>query len=213
MWIQAQHPGVTGQYVQVPPGACHETWTQSDGTHMTLRSVHAEDAEELNAMVKRLSYESRRNRFHSAINALTPKTLERMVQVDFFHHCAYVVTAAKAGHECIVADGRYSVSDDEESAEFSIVVDDCVQRTGIGLRVMHVLLQTAQNAGLEALNGDVLCTNAAMIALARRCGFICTGMQGDAQLVRAHKTLICQDSSTARGHAVRGRDTQAPLPC
>ena len=79
MWIQAQHPGVTGQYVQVPPGACHETWTQSDGTHMTLRSVHAEDAEELNAMVKRLSYESRRNRFHSAINALTPKTLERMV--------------------------------------------------------------------------------------------------------------------------------------
>lgn len=196
---------------------CFQTWMHHDGAQMTLRLVQADDAGALNDMVKRLSYASRRNRFHSAINALAPRTLQRMTEIDPDRHCAFVVLASRHGQQILVADGRYAVTDGDDTAEFAIVVDDQVQRCGIGQRVMCAMLQMAQLSGLACLRGDVFCNNTSMIALAKHCGFACVGVHGDPQLVRAQKMLNpCQDRAivpVSQVHDLWNTPVTGMLPC
>jgi acetyltransferase len=167
-----------------------ESWTSSDGVHMTIRAVHPSDSDQLNAMVKRLSFASKKNRFHFAVNELSEKTLHYMTTVDFSSHCAYVVTTKKNGINCILADARYVVRSMGNVAEFSIVVEDRVQCQGIGLRMMKKLLKSAEISRLQHLVGDVLSSNFNMLRLARRCGFECRSNPDEPQLVRIEKSLF-----------------------
>jgi acetyltransferase len=184
---------------------------------MTLRVVRPQDRDLLQAMVKRLSSESRRYRFHSVVNELTCKTLESMTLINPTQQMAYVVTTPCDGHECILADGRYVISGDFKSAEFSIVVQDSMQRCGIGQRVMRKLLVSAKYSGLYYLMGDVMCSNSIMIAFAKSCGFELVAKQGDCQTVRAQKHLgSCQASDFPAKNGVIPTGTVAArevVPC
>lgn len=167
-----------------------ENWTSPEGLHMTIRGVHPNDSEQLNAMVKRLSFASRKNRFHSAVNELSIKTLQYMTTVDFYKHCAYVVTTKHNGISSILADGRYVVSDMGQVAEFSIIVEDRMQRLGIGHRVMQKLIKSAKLLGIKFIIGDILSNNFNMLRFAIQCGFECKILPDDPQLVRIKKSLI-----------------------
>jgi acetyltransferase len=169
-----------------------ESWTSRNGVHVTIRAIHPSDSEQLNAMVKRLSFASKKNRFHSAVNELSEKTLKFMTAVDFSSHCAYVVTAKHNGIHSVLADARYVVGSMGNVAEFSIVVEDRIQCHGIGHRVMQKLIKSAEISGLQYLIGDVLNSNFNMLRLASRCGFECRSNPDDPQLVHIEKSL-CSD--------------------
>ena len=160
-----------------------EHWTLRDGTPATLRPIHASDAPALDALIRGLSPEDRRRRFHGSISGVTPERLHGMVEVDETRECAFVVLTGTASRQTLVGDARYVVDATGRGAEFALMVAGPWQRRGIGERAIAALQRIAAAAGLRWLYGSVLADNAPMLALMRHCGFLCTRSRIDRHLV------------------------------
>lgn len=168
-----------------PPDPAHDSWRLRDGTLLTLRPLQPQDGPLLDALLERLSPRARHYRFHGGVNSRPAllEPLERSGQV------AFVLTAQRFGQIQVVAEARYSVDGNEDSAEFALVVDDRWQRRGLGGRAMRTLSTAAAHAGLHWLHGEVLADNRAMLGLMQRCHFCCTPDAEDPQLVHAESAL------------------------
>ena len=151
---------------------------------LAIRELRPADAPRVQEFVRRLSLESRRMRFFSPINELSPLQLERAtsgggpedVNLGAFDAAGRIVGLA-----------QYSV-DDDASAEFGVVVDDALQRSGLGTRLIGRLLERARERGLAALSGVVLGDNWPMLSLAAKLGFELSE-DADPTLMRVEKTV------------------------
>jgi acetyltransferase len=155
---------------------------------LTLRPVLPQDHVLLGDLVHSLSPAGRRNRFHGAMN-LSPGLLQRMAQVDYRRELALVIAAATSQGEQLIADARYCVADDGQSAEFAVMVHERWQRCGVGSWALRVLQQAAGHAGLQWLQGDVLQGNVPMLGLMQRCGFALSPHPDDPGVVLAQRRL------------------------
>jgi acetyltransferase len=158
-------------------------WEGPHGTALTLRPARAEDHERLDALIRSLASRDRRERFHGAVNALSPERLRAMTTPAPAQQIALVVVAHGPGRDTLIADARCAVDDSGEAAEFGLMVAPAWRRLGLGGRVTLALRDAAADAGLRWLHGAVLADNAPMLALAQRCGFLCTPNRRDAGLV------------------------------
>ena len=127
---------------------------------LSLRRLGPADAARVQAFVRRLSPQTRRERYFSAINELSPRQVERMtlgtarnLSLGLFRQQEIVAIA-----EC--AEG-----------EFAVVVADAWQGLGIGEALLLRLLEHAREHRLPALHGLVRDGNRAMLRLAARLGF------------------------------------------
>lgn len=134
-----------------------------------FRSIRAADFGILHSFVHRLSRETRYKRLLSP-RTPTDDELRRWSDIDPATECALV---AVAGAECqveLIGVARFVVESPGE-ADFAIVLADAWQGVGLGADLMSRLIDAARIRGLRKLSGDVLATNAGMLALARRLGF------------------------------------------
>ena len=196
-----QHPceGADAQAAEANPSfqlKCHPTslidiWQLHCGTRVTMRPVLPQDSALLGELIGRLSSNSRRNRFHAAVNRLSAAQLRQMSCVDYQQHMALVITTAKHGQEQVIAEARYFLDEPGQGdiAQFAIMVDDRWQRRGLGARAMHTLVKAASAAGLSRLRGEVLAYNQPMLALMQHCQFDCTPDEGDDSLVHTQIDL------------------------
>ncbi|MCE4557072.1 GNAT family N-acetyltransferase [Roseateles cellulosilyticus] len=154
------------------PGSRHwlQTWTALDGTRIALRPVRPQDASDLGTLISALAPQTRRRRFHGAINGASAAWIGRMVDPDPHRELALVVEVGMPGAGQLVAEARWARCDTDE-AEFALVVDDAWQRQGIGRRALIALLASAGERGLRWMRGDVLADNLPMLSLAHRLGF------------------------------------------
>ena len=149
-----------------------------------IRELRPADAAEVQAFVRRLSPESRRRRFFAPINELTPRALERVISgngPDDLNLAAFDAVGS------VVGLAQYAVQDGV-SAEFGVVVDDALQRSGLGARLIGRLYECARERGLDALSGVVLHDNRPMLGLAAKLGFE-FAQDPDPRLVRVEKTI------------------------
>jgi acetyltransferase len=151
-----------------------------------FRPLVPEDRDAFQDFVRNLSPDARANRFLAPVKELSPATLEAMTQPDQTRHVALVAT--EGGR--IIGEGRYVAVAGNGRAEFAIAVADDWQRKGIGARLLASLMVAARFAGLQALEGEVLRTNTAMLEFARRVGFALKGCNGDARLLVAERILV-----------------------
>jgi len=168
-----------------------EVWYLHCGTCVTLRAVLPRDAALLGSLFVRMSTQSRRNRFHAAVNRVAEGQLQQMSCVDYRQHMALVATIVENGQERVIAEARYVVDASEchTTAQFAIAVDDRWQRHGLGMRAMFALVKAASASGLYSLRGDVLPDNKAMLALMQHCKFVSTPKHGDEHLFCSQITL------------------------
>ncbi len=171
------------------PTSLIDVWHVKNGTRLTIRPVLPQDGALLGKMIQGLSPETRHNRFHGAVNGLSAEALRQMSCVDYLHHLAFVITTCDTHQERVVADARYFVDAQGDSAEFAIVVDDGWQRMGLGERAMQTLVQAADLQGLSWLHGSVLSGNASMLSLMQRCQFCAREDRGNDNLVCVEKHL------------------------
>lgn len=164
---------------------------------LLLRPVLPQDDRLLSALVLAQSASARRNRFHGAVRP-SPRLCQQLSQVDYRRHMALVVSTVADGVEQLVADARYGVTDDGQSAEFALMVDERWQRLGVGAWALGALQQAAAGAGLTWLQGVVLEDNQAMLQLARRCGFASNPDPQDARLVQVQQRLGSDAADRAR---------------
>ena len=151
---------------------------------IALRPLCAQDAAAFQQFVRGLSVESRLHRFLVPLRELAPALLARLTQPEPSRH----VAVAAVDGDRIVGEGRFVVLGESGRAEFAIAVADEWQRHGIGARLLGFLTAAARQAGLAALEGEVLRTNTAMLRFARRAGFSAKA-SSDARLTVVERNL------------------------
>ncbi|MGA8049556.1 MAG: GNAT family N-acetyltransferase [Burkholderiales bacterium] len=151
---------------------------------LAIRELRPADAAEVQAFVRRLSPESRRRRFFAPINELAPGQLTRVTAGEGPDDLNLAAFDAEGR---IVGLAQYAVEDDA-SAEFGVVVDDALQRSGLGTQLVNMLIGRASARGLAALRGVVLNDNWPMLGLAAKLGFELLG-DADPRLLRVERSL------------------------
>lgn len=162
------------------PARYRREWPLQGGGVYTVRPVHPNDAQMLQALVQGLSPESRWFRFVSRFHELPPQMLSRFTLIDYDREMALVAVmtqrdVAADGRvtetERIVGVSRYITNPDQTSCEFSLVVADAFSGKGIGSRLMESIIDVARDKGLAEMDGLVLADNPDMLKLVRRLGF------------------------------------------
>src|SRR5262245_36413433 len=139
-----------------------------DGRRVTVRAVRPDDGEAVQAAIRRLSKESRYARFMSALKELTPRMLVQAVHPEEGRELQLVAVHQQA----IVGGARYSAAAGSKDCEFSVAVVDDWHGVGLARRLLETLMHAARSRGFERMEGYVLASNARMLGLAQRLGFV-----------------------------------------
>jgi acyl-CoA synthetase (NDP forming)/GNAT superfamily N-acetyltransferase len=143
-----------------------------DGAVLRVRSMRHDDRQALKDLFSRCSPESIRFRFLSQVKELTEDMLDRLTDVDGSSHIALVVTQGEGPDERIVAVGRYQADPDRPNvAEVSFLVEDAMQRRGIGTLLLDALAELARERGVTRFSADVLADNRQMLSVFRKAGY------------------------------------------
>jgi RimJ/RimL family protein N-acetyltransferase len=138
------------------------------GVEVVIRPIRPDDKSLLAEGIARLSPRSARFRFLAPKNKLTSAELRYLTEIDFVDHYALIaVRADDPGRAAAV--GRW-VRDAErpDVAELAIVVDDELQRQGLGTELVFELADAARARGIGRFTGTALTENAAAARLFRR---------------------------------------------
>jgi GNAT superfamily N-acetyltransferase len=159
------------------------------GDIVTVRFVEPRDASALQNYFRSLSVRSRYNRLMGAVSELPPSQLEKFVHPGDGGSFSVVATVKRDGAETIIGEARYALHPDTASFELGLSVDDRWQGQGIGSALLANLECRAAASGAEALFGDTLRSNDAMLHLARKSGFVFAPTPGDWKQVRFEKPI------------------------
>ena len=162
------------------PSQHEQVWPLQGGGEYTVRPIHPDDANMLQAFVRQLSPESRYFRFVSSMQELPANMLSRFTLIDYDREMALVAVHRERG---VGADGqttetarvvgvsRYITNPDRASCEFSLVVADDFKGRGLGSRLMLSIMEFAREKGLTEIEGLVLANNPTMLKLMKGLGF------------------------------------------
>jgi RimJ/RimL family protein N-acetyltransferase len=149
----------------------------TDGGRVCFRPIRPDDTARLRAFHRRLSLDSQRMRFFTALRELSPSMAESFCNVDFDRRVAVVV--CYPGEEVIRGVGRYEIGDDRKSAEVAFVVEDHLQGKGVGKALLRLLAVHARGAGVDQFTAVVLPENSAMLGVFQSCEFPTTVTHSD----------------------------------
>lgn len=137
------------------------------GERVTIRPIRASDAPGLAAMHARLTADSIYRRYFAARPELSPTDARWLTTLDEPWRFALVATDADGDLVGVV---RYEGEENERSADLALIVDDAVQRSGLGRGLLERLVDVAFLQGLESVKADVLGANTGMLKLLRALG-------------------------------------------
>jgi GNAT superfamily N-acetyltransferase len=143
-----------------------------DGREIVVRAVRDGDRDGFQAALRRMSEQSRYSRFMSPVKELSPQLLERAIRPDPGRELQLVAVDASSAPEQIVGGARYSAGPGSKDCEFAVAVTDAWQGLGIASHLLEALIRTARERGLERIEGYILASNAGMLRLAGRLGFV-----------------------------------------
>lgn len=129
-----------------------------DGIDLTVRELHPSDEPALRAWFSTLSTRSRYQRFHGHVAELSPAHWRYLTRIDGIHHVA--VIAVRDGAVAGIA--RMIRLDQHRSAEIAFLIDDDLQRKGIGSLLRDVLFVLAKSRAYRTLFAYVLPDNVAI---------------------------------------------------
>jgi len=142
-----------------------------NGELVAIRPIRADDKEIESDFVRRLSPETRYERFMVTLSELPPKKLRYLTEVDQVRHVALVAIVERPAGPSEIGVVRYVVDDSGEACEFAVAIDDAWQGSGLGGLLMQRLIDIARARGLARMEGLVLATNARMLKFTRQLGF------------------------------------------
>jgi acetyl coenzyme A synthetase (ADP forming)-like protein len=143
-----------------------------DGAALRVRSMRRDDRQALKDLFARCSPESIRFRFLHQVKELTEDMLDKLTDTDSSRHVALVVTQGEGRDERIVSVGRYLARAERlDVAEVSFLVEDAMQRRGIGTLLLDSLAELARERGVTRFSADVLADNRQMLSVFRKAGY------------------------------------------
>ena len=142
-----------------------------DGARLSIRPVTPADKSRIVAGLAHMSPRTRRLRFGSAREELTPAELTYLTDLDFDHHVAWGALATDQPGRPGVGAARF-IRDPANpgEAEFAIAIVDAWQGRGLGRLLMQTLLLSAAERGIDRLVGYVLPENDRAVGLFQSLG-------------------------------------------
>jgi GNAT superfamily N-acetyltransferase len=151
------------------PAACVRTL--ADGGRILVRPLEATDRDELALRYEELSAESRRRRFVSAPEHLSPALLDHLLDVDGADRVALVAVDADDPAGPGIGIARYLRNGERPAeAEIAVTVLDAHQRRGIGTALAHELATVARAHGITAFTASVMWDNVDVLEALRLAG-------------------------------------------
>src|SRR5436309_14719212 len=147
------------------------SWPLGVAHSITVRPIRPEDIDLETEFARKLSKETRYNRFLGGGVRLTPEMLEKFTRIDFSRDMALIATATIEGAETAIGVARYARLADDVLCEFAITVADAWQGCGIGRKPLAMPVDSARGHGLRQIIGEVLAPNTPVWHLARSPGF------------------------------------------
>jgi acetyltransferase len=177
----ASSPGRYHHLAILPyPASQQREWPMKGGGLYTIRPIHPDDADMLQALVRGMSPQSRYFRFASTMPELPARMLARYTLIDYDREMALVAVleeqhtaddGSTTETERIIGVSRYITNPDQTSCEFSLAVADDVSGHGIGTRLMLSIIESARDKGLSEIIGLILSNNVNMLKLMGKLGF------------------------------------------
>jgi RimJ/RimL family protein N-acetyltransferase len=131
-----------------------------EATSVRVRPVDLADGPGLQALLGRMSAQTRWLRFHSPIVQLTAAQLRSVVEVDHRDHETLLVEVELDGGWQLAGFAQYHrLRDGNAHADCAIALEDAWQGHGLGKVLARSLAEAARLAGILALTGEVLSEN------------------------------------------------------
>jgi acetate---CoA ligase (ADP-forming) len=170
-----------------------------DGALLRVRALRTDDRAKLKALFDRCSPETLRYRFLYSIKTLSDALLDHLVNVDGAQNVALVVTMGENQEERIVGVGRYqTIEERPEVAEVSFLIEDGMQRRGLGTQLLDTLAELARAHGLAHFAADVLTDNRLMLSVFRKAGY---GLSGSTSYGVTHLEFPIAQTELMRARA------------
>jgi RimJ/RimL family protein N-acetyltransferase len=149
--------------------------TTQRGDAVNIRHIQPQDAQLLSELYHKLSPESRRLRFMTALPDMPDEVIQseaqRLAQIDPQLESALIATLQVAGPAQAIGVARLKCNAlNASSAEAAIVLRDDYQCQGLGTVLFDLLLQVAMVRGLKQLWLLCLAENTGMHRLVQKCG-------------------------------------------
>jgi acetyltransferase len=137
-------------------------------TPLLIREVTPADRAALTFSFKHLGERSRHQRYFTAMPALLPRELDRLIRVDHWHHEALIAFSPVPRAPVGVAE--YIRLETFDVAEVAVAVVDRWQHHGVGHALVEALRARAFAAGVRHFQAMLLRDNKAALALVRSLG-------------------------------------------
>ncbi|MDK4680885.1 GNAT family N-acetyltransferase [Kingella negevensis] len=160
--------------------------TLKSGETAWLRPVRPEDASLIQRLAAEQSEQSRYTRFMSKANNIPPALLARLSHPDYQREYALLLHDEEQNP---LAHASYTADPDMQSCEFGISIADKLQGQGVGVLLMHKLIERAKEQGFVRIRAEILADNHPMQKLALKLGFVLSKNAEDNGLVDAVLTL------------------------
>lgn len=136
-------------------------------------------------------------RFQGNANGLPEAVSQQITCIDAAHQMGFVVTTRTDGHDTVVADACFALTEDNDVAEFAVAVAAEWRGRGVGAQLLDAVVCAARHIGVQRLRTEVPSSNRAMVALMLRCGFSIRPHPADERLVRVERS-VAPPTSTSR---------------
>ena len=141
--------------------------TLADGVIVPVRIIRADDAPALQRLHKRLSEESIRLRFFGSMKELSARKASYFAHVDGVNSFALVALDPTEHHDEIIAVVRFDCEEGTDKAEYTALVEDSWQGSGLGLGMTRHLIDGARDKGIRSFYALVKPENRSMLKLLR----------------------------------------------
>ena len=156
--------------------------TLSNGKPARVRPVRPEDDALFRAFFDKVSVEDLRLRFFQAVRDFSHDFIARLTQLDYSRSMALLAQDPESGEMLgavrLLADANY------ERGEFGIMVRSDLKGTGLGWRLMQIMIELAHWLGLRLIEGQVLRENLTMLKMCRQLGFTVSPDPDDFSVMR-----------------------------
>lgn len=143
----------------------------TDGTLVTLRTIHPSDLALMREGIRQLSPQSRYLRFFSRQPVPTDTVIQKLVDADGYNHIGWGALLTNSQNDTpigavhVFRDGAQS-----SSGEVSFAIVDAYHGLGLARKLMAVLLTNCRVAQIQSLDVHVLSENRAAANLVRTLG-------------------------------------------
>ncbi|OLF54715.1 GNAT family N-acetyltransferase [Pseudomonas chlororaphis] len=154
------------------PQGQHWIDSLSDGSHVLIRPLRAEDRGREKAFIENLSPLTRHNRFLGEIKEVGEALLDQLMDIDGKQRVAFVALVHDNGELREVGISRYAkIPGSADICECAVTVADDFKHKGLGALLLQHLIDEARANGMRQMYSVDSAANRSMRELARALGF------------------------------------------